>query len=75
MGMDMAYIIEEHYRYMDNLWRMGLAALFFSAQWQTRKGNYEDTQTLLLRYFLVSSYINQHNNFHIYNILIVLSTK
>ena len=52
MGMDMAYIIEEHYRYMDNLWRMGLAALFFTAKWQTRKGNYEDISTLLLRYFL-----------------------
>ena len=72
MGMDMAYIIEEHYRYMDNLWRMGLAALFFTAKWQTRKGNYEDTQTPLLMYFL---YICKHYNFHIYNILIVLSTK
>ena len=73
MGMDMAYIIEEHYRYMDNLWRMGLAALFFTAKWQTRKGNYEDTLTPLLVYFLI--YICQHYNFHIYNILIVLSTK
>ena len=71
MGMDMAYIIEEHYRYMDNLWRMGLAALFFTAKWQTRKGNYEDISTLLLRYFLKMA----HYNSHIFNILIVLSTK
>ena len=72
MGMDTAYIIEEHYRYMDNLWRMGLAALFFTAKWQTRKGNYEDISTRLLRYFLNKW---QHYNSHIFNILIVLSTK